>query len=140
MSQEQDARGVNESETYQYDYRQSEKIRQIMAHKEAKIREEEEDESMKNDINGDILAEADEEERLAGIVSAESAPMSLLAPKGIGYEPYSLGAGPVMGTTAVPIGRSNPPMIEYGPPGSFIGGPGGSAQYPQRMPSAAPMR
>jgi hypothetical protein len=39
--------GVNESETYAYSYSQSEKIRQIMAHKEAKLREEEASEHLK---------------------------------------------------------------------------------------------
>ena len=40
--------GVNESETYAYSYSQSEKIRQIMAHKEAKLREEEASENLKD--------------------------------------------------------------------------------------------
>ena len=42
--------GVNESETYAYSYSQSEKIRQIMAHKEAKLREEEASENLKNGV------------------------------------------------------------------------------------------
>ncbi len=40
--------GINESDTYAYSFAQSEKIRQIMKHKEAKLKEEEEQERFKN--------------------------------------------------------------------------------------------
>ena len=40
--------GINESDTYAYSFAQSEKIRQIMKHKDAKLKEEEEQERFKN--------------------------------------------------------------------------------------------
>jgi hypothetical protein len=40
--------GVKETDTYAYSFAQSEKIRQIMARKEAKLNEEEQSEHLKN--------------------------------------------------------------------------------------------
>ena len=40
--------GVKETDTYAYSFAQSEKIRQIMARKEAKLKEEEQSEHLKN--------------------------------------------------------------------------------------------
>jgi len=139
-----DASGQNESETYAYSFSQSEKIRQIMAHKDAKLREEEASEHLKNDLNIEILEEADQEEALAGMVTSEATPLSLL--QGGSAVPYnmshsgtaapSMSVGPVLsasnGRVPTAIVNGQPVFSDSSDP--FAGTLRGMSAAPQSQP------